>query len=135
MSAYINVEERGAIFAELKGELYNKFRKDSNISVEWVYKTESILTFAISKCTTEDEINQLRNIIMADVTEEQAAKVREELKLEDTAKDFKSKLGKVSEMMKKPLCAEGGYADAILLGGVTLYTTLTGIITLLFKMI
>ena len=75
MSAYINVEKRNAVFAELKGELYSKFRKE-NISVEWCLKTEQLLTFAISKARTQKDIDVLRNIIMSSVTEEEKQIVR-----------------------------------------------------------
>ena len=135
MSAYVNVEQRGAIFAELKGELYKKFRKDSSITAEWVYRTESLLTFAISKCRTEKDIEELRKIIMTDVTEEQKAVVKAEMGMKEKATDFKEKMDKISKVMTRPLCQEGGYGDVILLGSVTLYTTMMGVVTLLTQMI
>ncbi len=133
MSAYINVEKRNEVFAELKGELYSKFRKE-NISVEWCLKTEQLLTFAISKARTQRDIDELRNIIMSSVTEEEKQRVQQELQV--TGKQtLKEKLGKLSGVMQKPLCQQGGYGDVILLGSVTLFTTVMGIVTLLSEMI
>lgn len=133
MSAYINVEQRNAAFAELKGELYSKFRKE-NISVEWCLKTEQLLTFAMSKARTQKDIDSLRNIIMSSVTEEEKQRVQQELQV--TSKEtIKQKMGKVADFMKKPLCQQGGYGDIILLGSVTLYTTVMGIVTILSEMI
>lgn len=133
MSAYINVEERNAVFAELKGELYKKFRKE-NISVEWCLQTEKLLTYAISKSRTQKDIDALRDIIMTSATEEEKQKVQQELQVA-SKETLKQKMGKVADFMKKPLCQQGGYGDVILLGSVTLYTTVMGIVTLLSEMI
>lgn len=140
MSAYVNVEERNAIFAELKGELYRKFRKE-NISVEWCLKTEKLLTYAIQHSKTENDIEALKGIIYTSITEEEKQRVSAELaevsQEPEQVKNntLKEKFGKVANFMKKPLCQEGGYGDAVLLGSVTLYTTVMGIVTLLSEMI
>lgn len=135
MSAYINVEERNLVFAELKGELYKKFRKE-NISIEWCLKTEKLLTYAISKSRTQKDIDTLRDIIMLDATAEEKQAVASEVNVKAKSNEkLKGALDKVSSIMKKPLCSQGGYADIALLGGVTVYTTVMGIVTLLSEML
>lgn len=135
MSAYINVEKRNEVFAELKGELYKKFRSDKTISVEWCLKTEQLLTFAISKARTEKDIEALRDIIMTEATVEQKQQIADELQRVDKKQALKQKIDKAIDFAKKPLCQQGGYGDVVLLGSVTLFTTVMGIITLLSEMI
>lgn len=134
MSAYINVEERNAIFADLKGELYKRFRSEKNISVQWCLKTEQLLTFAISKARTQKDIDALRDIIMTEATEEQKQQVAQDLQIVDKRQALKQKIDRAIDFAKKPLCQQGGYGDVVLLGSVTLFTTVMGIVTLLSEM-